>query len=159
MVCIVPMYRVLEDNLYAVSTTTVFGRIGPINSFRTLQKIVVSELSMMNGIPSVSNENALSSFLSLVTKALTRISGSTRCFLYSCMRERFNFHFRCLGFLHPFVVAELSRWKKRQNRSREVKLMVPVKIVHRNKIVIAIMQSMRMVIPSGTLGILDARYA
>ena len=140
-----------------VSTTTVAGRTGPINSFRTLQIIDVAELLMINGIPSVSNENASSSFLYLVTKALTRISGSTCCFLYFCMHERFRLHFRCFGFLRPFVVAESCRQKKRQNRSREVRLTVPVKIGHRNTIAISSMYSMRMIIPSGTLRVLDAR--
>ena len=150
------MYRLLKDNPSAVSTTTVSGRIRPMNSFKHYI-IAVVELSMTNRIPSMSNENALSLLILLVIKSLTRISGSTRCFLYFCILEHFCFHFRCLGFLRPFVVAEFCRQKKRQNISQEVRLTVPVKIGHRNNITISRMQSMRMIILSGTSGIIDAR--
>ena len=65
------MYQVLEDNTSAVSTTTFSGCIGAINSFRKFQMVAVAELSIANGISSVSNEKVLSSLLSLLEKYLT----------------------------------------------------------------------------------------
>ena len=68
-----------------------------------------------------------------------------------------HIHFCCLWFLHPFVVAESCRKKKHRNRSPEARLAVPVKTGHINTIKISRMQSMRMIILSGTSGILDSR--
>ena len=61
----VPTNLVVVESPSAVSRVTLVGFKGPTNSLRTLQIIPVAELSITKGMPSVSQENALSSLAGL----------------------------------------------------------------------------------------------